>query len=144
MPIYQNEQPSFRVVTCFLMRDEKILILKRSNKVGTFRGKWAALSGFVESYPQHQALTEIHEETRLEKADIELVKAGIPFEVEDEENSVTWVIHPYLYQVVSQKEICIDEEHFEFEWIEPDALSKYDTVPGLEEALARVTEVDEE
>jgi 8-oxo-dGTP pyrophosphatase MutT (NUDIX family) len=120
------------------MRDERVLVLKRSNKVGTFQGKWAAVSGFIESYPQSQSLLEIKEETGLESSDVELLRAGLPFEVEDEENNVLWVIHPYLYKVKSQKDIRIDSEHFEYEWIDPVDLSKYDTVPGLQEALERV------
>lgn len=138
MTISFGQQQSFRVVTCFLMRDGLILILRRSNKVGTFQGKWAAVSGFIESYPQSQSLLEIKEETGLEFSDVELARAGLPFEIDDEDNGVLWVIHPYLYNVISQNDIMIDAEHFEYEWIRPESLSKYDTVPGLQEALERV------
>ena len=138
-----DNKPTFRVVTCFLMLDEKILILRRSNKEGTYQGKWAAVSGFVESYPQYQSLTEIKEETGLEATDIELVKVGLPFEIEDKQYNAVWVIHPYLYKVISQNEIVIDDEHFEYKWILPSALSLYDTVPGLQAAYERVVEENE-
>jgi len=118
--------------------------LRRSDKAGTFQGKWAAVSGFIESYPQSQSVLEINEETGLEAADVELVRAALPFEVDDEDNNVLWVIHPYLYKVISQKEISIDFEHFEYEWIEPKNLSRYDTVLGLQEALNRVLDEEEE
>ena len=143
MTISFGRQHSFRVVTCFLMRDGRILMLRRSNSVGTFQGKWAAVSGFIESYPQTQSLLEIREETGLEASDVELARVGLPFEVDDEDNDVLWVIHPYLYNVVSQKDIEIDSEHFEYEWIEPRDMSKYDTVPGLQEALERVMHDEE-
>jgi hypothetical protein len=52
--------------------------------------------------------------------------------------TVTTFLYPYLYNVISQNDIMIDAEHFEYEWIRPESLSKYDTVPGLQEALERV------
>ena len=129
---------TFRVVTCFLMRGARILLLRRSNKVGTFKGKWAGVSGFIESLPDKQGLLEIQEETGLDASEVKLLATGLPFEIEDDQNGVTWVIHPYLYEVKGDKPISIDWEHFEYKWVEPGELSAFDTVPGLQEALARV------
>jgi len=36
------------VVTSFLEYDNKILILRRSQAVGTYQGKWAGVSGYIE------------------------------------------------------------------------------------------------
>ena len=138
MPTASGLPQSFHVVTCFLMKDDRILILKRSQKVGTFKGKWAGVSGFIETLPESQSLLEIYEETGLTTSDIALVKAGLPFEVEDTQNNILWAIHPYLYKVTGQRPISIDWEHFEYKWIKPDELSGFDTVPGLQEALERV------
>ena len=126
------------VVTCFLKHNLQILILRRSHNVGSFRGKWAGVSGFIESTPDEQAFTEIAEETRLSRNDVELVKKGLPLEVEGEGRM--WVVHPYLFNVIEKDKIETDWEHNELKWIGPREIDNYDTVPMLKEALAEVYE----
>ena len=126
------------VVTCFLKHDSQILILRRSHNVGSFRGKWAGVSGFIESTPDEQAFTEIAEETRLSRDDVELVKRGLPLEVEGEGRR--WMVHPYLFNITEKDKIETDWEHNELKWIEPREIDNYDTVPMLKEALAEVYE----
>ena len=53
------------VVTCFLTHRGRILLLKRSDRVGSYRGRWAGVSGYMETEPDAQALVEIFEETGL-------------------------------------------------------------------------------
>ena len=50
-----------QVVTCILEHDGKILLLKRSNQVGTYRGLWGGVAGYVEELedPYDTALKEI-------------------------------------------------------------------------------------
>jgi hypothetical protein len=53
------------VVTCFLERDsdKKIALLRRSQMVGTYKGRWAGVSGYIEkeNTPLKQAFEEIRE-----------------------------------------------------------------------------------
>jgi len=37
-----------KIVTCFLIRDDKILILKRSKNVKTMKNLWGGISGIIE------------------------------------------------------------------------------------------------
>jgi len=83
-----------KVVTCFLESDKEILILRRSGQVGTYRGRWAGVSGYIEKSADEQALVEIEEEAGLHREDLELVKQGEPLAVEDEKLGVRWVVHP--------------------------------------------------
>ena len=126
------------VVTCFLQFQGKILILRRSEKVGTYRGRWAGVSGYVEKSPDEQALTEIEEETGLGKEDVKLVRRGEPLEVIDAEIGKRWVIHPYLFQITDPSKVKIDWEHKESRWIDPEDIGEYETVPGLKETWERV------
>ena len=126
------------VVTCFLKHNSQILILRRSHNVGSFRGKWAGVSGFIESTPDEQAFTEIAEETRLSRDDVELVKKGLPLGVEGEGRR--WIVHPYLFNITEKDKIEMDWEHNELKWIEPREIDNYDTVPMLKDALAEVYE----
>jgi len=127
-----------KVVTCFLESGGEILILRRSGEVGSYRGRWAGVSGYIETTADEQALTEIEEETGLARGDVELLKKGKPLAVEDEGLGIRWVVHPYLFRIKDRGKIRIDWEHKEARWIKPEDVERYQTVPKLKEALSRV------
>ena len=126
------------VVTCFLEHGRKILILRRSSRVGTYRRSWAGVSGYIETNDIDQAFTEISEETELYKKDLKLIKQGKPLEVIDKNLNRKWIVHPFLFHVRAPEKIKTDWEHTEIKWIKPGELKKYETVPGLAKALSRV------
>lgn len=134
------------VVTCFLLRTgpdghDEVLILRRSGRVGTYRGRWAGVSGYLEGAPsmaEEQARREVREETGLTAADVELLKAGRHFTFEDPDLDTRWTVHPFLFRVRPRAAIAIDWEHTETRWVRPGTLGRYRTVPRLREALARV------
>jgi len=130
--------PEKQVVTCFLESSGEILLLRRSEQVGSYQGRWAGVSGYIETTPDEQALTEIAEETSLSGEDLKLVKRGKPLPVKDEKLGVKWVVHPYLFHIKDRDKIKIDWEHKEVRWIKPEELDTYPTVPKLKETLARV------
>ena len=132
------------VVTCFLEYDKKIPLFRRSERVGTYRGRWAGISGYIEEgkTPYEQALEEIREETGLSEEDIELLKEGETLEAIDEELGRRWVVHPYRFQVIRPEKIVIDWEHSELRWIDPEDISRYETVPKLLETWQRVSKYE--
>jgi len=133
-----NTMEEKHVVTCFLEHGGKILILRRSGRVSTYRRSWAGVSGYIETNADEQAFTEISEETELYKNDLKLVKKGKPLEVIDKDLNRRWIVHPFLFHVRSPEKIRTDWEHTEVKWIKPGELKKYETVPGLAKALTRV------
>jgi PncC family amidohydrolase len=126
------------VVTCFLEHGGKILLLRRSAKVGTYRRRWAGVSGYLETNDVEQAYTEIREETELFENDVKLVRKGEPVEIIDRDLNRKWIVHPFLFHVKDPDKIKIDWEHTEIRWIRPSEMKRYHTVPGLKEALDRV------
>lgn len=134
-----SDLPEKHVVSCFLECNGRILLLRRSGLVGTFRGRWAGVSGYIETTADEQALVEIEEETGLCRGEAKLVKKGSPLKVEGE--NVRWVIYPFLFQVKDKDKVRIDWEHSEKRWITPEEIDDYQTVPGLKEALARVYKI---
>jgi len=130
--------PERKVVTCFLESDNEILILRRSGQVGTYQGKWAGVSGYLEKTADEQALIELEEETGLSREDVKLIKRGKPLPVKDEKLGVKWLVHPYLFHIEDRSKIRIDWEHKEARWIKPEEIDNYETVPMLKEALAQV------
>ena len=151
LPCHNRAVKEINVVTCFLLRSgphgrDEVLILRRSGRVRTYRGRWAGVSGYLEGAPQtagppspeEQARREIQEETGLTTADAELVRAGDPLTFEDPDLETRWTVHPFLFRVRPGATIAIDWEHTEARWVRPSALGRYRTVPRLREALARV------
>lgn len=126
------------VVTCFLEHGNRILILRRSHKVSTYKRNWAGVSGYMETNDLEQAFTEISEETELYRNDLKLTKRGKPLEVIDRSLNRKWIVHPFLFHVKAPEKIKTDWEHTEMKWIKPEELGKYKTVPGLKEALNSV------
>ena len=129
-----------RVVTCFLEHGGEISLLRRSQRVGTYKGRWAGVSGYIEegNTPYAQALEEIREETGLSQHAVHLVKEGDPLEVVDEEMERKWIVHPFRFRVTVPGTIRIDWEHTEMKWVDPEDIAKYETVPKLMETWARV------
>lgn len=136
----QQEMGEFQnVVTVFLTHGSKILVLKRSREVGTYKGHWAGVSGYLESEdPLKQAYTEMAEEVGLSKQDVTLVKAGNPLEIVDDAQNRSWRVHPFLFSVHEPDKIRLDWENIAMRWILPEEIDQLKTVPALKETLARV------
>jgi nicotinamide-nucleotide amidase len=126
------------VVTCFLQHKDKILILRRSQEVGSYKGKWAGVSGYMETSDLKQAYTEMKEEVGLDKNDIDLRTKGAPLQVVDDKLRWKWVVHPFLFHVKIPEKIKVNREHDEIKWIKPEELTNYETVPRLKDAFDRV------
>ena len=125
-----------KVVTSFLRNRGEVLLLRRSEKVGSYQGRWGAVSGHLEDTPEHTALQEIAEETGLEDA-VSLVRKGVPFSVEDENLSTRWVIFPFLFDC-AHRDLRLDWETTEAAWVSPTRILYYDTVPQLWKSYAQV------
>ncbi len=137
------------VVTCFLLRRgaqrgkegiDEVLLLRRSGRVGTYRGRWAGVSGYVEAGvgALEQAYREMEEEVGLGRDDVRPLAEGEPLIVVDEAIDRRWTVHPFLFEVLRPDSVRLDWEHTESRWVRPEEVPGLKTVPGLAEALARV------
>jgi 8-oxo-dGTP diphosphatase len=138
-----SEQQSLRptpVVTNFLIRTDRnepqILIVRRSQRVGSYNARWAGISGFIEAdvTADEQAYTEIREETSLKRDQVRMLRRGTVIEHKDAAIGRDWYIHPYLFEALTPDAIHLDWEAEEMRWILPSELKDYDTVPKLVEA----------
>ncbi len=132
------------VVTCILEYNGKILILKRSNKVLTYRGLWGGVAGYVENNenPYETAVKEIKEEAGIEKDYIKLSKEINPVKFIDlyDNKKYDWKIYPFLFTITKKVKVKIDWEHSEFRWILPSEIKNYNTVPHLKEIVSKIFE----
>ena len=127
-----------QVVTCFLESNGEILLLRRSEQVGSYRGKWAGVSGHVDKTADEQVLVEIAEEIGLSGEELKFIKRGKPLLVNDDKLDIKWGVHPYLFHIRGRDKIRIDWEHKKVRWVAPKDMDNYPTVPMLKETLARV------
>jgi len=124
------------VVTAFLRHAGEVLLVCRSERVGSYRGRWAAVSGYLEEQTAlAQALREIEEETGIDRSRLRLVAAGEPLAVDDEALGRHWVVHPFLFDLAVRPPIRLDWEHSAYRWVRPVALADLPTVPRLADAL---------
>ncbi len=124
------------VVTCFLRRGGRVLVLKRSMEVRTNKGRWAGVSGYVEpgETPRETAYKELEEEVTARRDQVRLVREAPPLTFLDDEHDTTWVVHPFLFDDLGVS-IELDWEHTEYAWIEPRQMGSLDVVGGLKRTL---------
>jgi len=119
------------VVTCFLRNGGAVLLLCRSDAVGSYRGRWGAVAGHAEGDPEGAAREEIREEAGLDPdADVTLVRRGEPFKVVDDSRGTRWEVHPYLFDCRT-REVTTNCETDRHEWVAPTAIRHRETVPDL-------------
>jgi len=129
---------STNIVTSFIKNDGKILILKRSDKVKTMKCLWAGVSGIIEkndTTPLERAKIEIFEEAGINEKEIELLKSIEQIRIEAAQyKNHEWNIFPFLFKT-KNLEIKLNWENSDFNWIEPNEIKNYETVPKLEKIL---------
>jgi len=154
------------VVTCFLRNRGEVLLLRRSDAVGSYAGRWGAVAGHVEPDPGDErderekrgqggkrggdadggppdsaavnAAThrEIDEETGLLHA-VTRVRAGEPFPVADADLGTRWVVHPHLFDCESRA-VEPNAETTGIAWVHPTEIRRRETVPDLWRSYERV------
>ena len=88
------------VVTAFLRYRGRVLLVRRSGRVGSYQGRWSAISGYLEDPdPLQQALREIREETGLDTEVLRLRARAEPLEVPAPELGICWMVHPFLFEL---------------------------------------------
>ncbi|MDS0299897.1 NUDIX domain-containing protein [Halogeometricum sp. S1BR25-6] len=126
------------VVTCFVRNRGEVLLTRRSERAGTYTGRWAGVSGYVEEEnekAEFDARRELREEIGLGGASLRLVRIGETLAVDDEEGS--FVVHPFLFESTT-REVRPNEELAAVEWADPTAIRDRETVPRLWETWRRV------
>ncbi len=128
---------STKIVTSFIKDNEKLLILKRSDKVKSMKGLWAGISGIIEKNedPLKRARIEIFEEVGITEDMITLVRSAEEMRVNSPQyKNHEWEIFPFLFEAKNPI-IKLNWENSEFKWINVEELENYDTVPSLQKVL---------
>ncbi len=120
------------VVSAFLRNRGRYLVVRRSDRVGSFQGRWSAISGYVEGdeEPRARAAQEIREETDMKGARFR--RDAEP--VITRHGSTAFIVHPFLFDAPTRR-VRLDWENVEDRWITPEELNGLSTVPRLELVL---------
>ena len=128
---------STKIVTSFIRDNEKLLILKRSDKEKSMKGLWAGISGIIEKNeePLKRAKIEIFEEVGITEELITLVKTSEVMRINSPQyENHEWEIFPFLFEAKNPT-IKLNWENSEFKWINIEELENYETVPSLQKVL---------
>jgi len=125
------------VLTCFLKYKDKILLLKRSQKVGDYKGKWHGIGGYYDELKPLEEIVkkEIKEELGIGSKNIRSFKIAKTYRFKDKKINKTWFVHPVLIELKNKPKIKLDWEHQKYQWIKPEELKKFDFVPNLDKLL---------
>ncbi len=127
------------VASIFLRHEGSILLLKRSQEVSSYPGKWGTVAGHIEATenPLETVSREITEETELTPDEWSLERTGEQFVVKDATLDVEWQIQPVLVST-THRNISPNWETAEYAWVSPEAIHNRETVPDLWKTYDRV------
>ena len=129
-----------KIVTTFLKNSDKILLLKRSQKVKSMKNLWAGISGIIEGdeKPLNRAKIEVYEEVGMEESNIKLIKEGDVILIESPQyENHQWEVYPFLFSC-HNRDIKLNWENSDSKWISVNELNEFTTVPSLDKVLTRL------
>ena len=129
-----------KIVTTFLTNSDKILLLKRSQKVKSMKNLWAGISGIIEGdeKPVKRAKIEVYEEVGIDESNIKLIKEGDVILIESPQyENHQWEVYPFLFSC-DNREIKLNWENSDSKWIDVNELKEFTTVPSLDKVLTRL------
>lgn len=124
------------VINCVLKYKDKILLLQRSGKSNFYPNYWSGISGFLDDNKslKEKVEEELREEVGINKNRIKKINLGRVFDQEAPKYQKTWIVHPVLVEVSTDK-LKTDWESRSFRWLKLNDTKKLKLLPGFEEVL---------
>ena len=128
------------VITVFVKYEDEILLLKRSDKVRVYQGKWNAVAGYLDELKpiNEKVLEEIKEELGIVRYSVLLFRIGKSYKFTDFEVNKTWIVFPILVELKYKPDIKLDWEHTEYRWIKPEELREFNVVSDLDKSWENI------
>ena len=126
------------VLNVFVVFKGEILLLKRSDKVGSYRGFWNVVGGYIDEPVsiEEKVFEELSEELGITSNQVACLAFADRFSVLDDDIPKEWLVHPVLVELKEKIEPVLDWEHTDFVWTTPSQFSEYRLVKGFEDAFA--------
>ncbi len=127
------------VLGIIIFQDE-LLLMKRSNKVGSFVGNWHVVAGHFDEIisAENKLMEEVAEEAGYEGSDFEEI---IKFEniFTKQTTAPDWLIIPFRLKLKSKQAPKLNWEHDEFKWLKlNDLYNEQGLIPGIKEVIIKL------
>ena len=124
------------VVNCVLRYRGKILLVKRNNDMHFYPGYYNGISGFLDDHKslEEKVIEELREEIGITKKEIKRIRTGGVFDQDEPKYKKTWIVHPVLVDVATDK-IKLDWEAEKYRWVKPLDAGKLKLLPGFDKVL---------
>lgn len=128
------------VINCVLKYGDKILVVQRSKELNFYPGYWNGISGFLDDQRslEEKVKDELSEELGVSASKIKRIRLGEIFDQEAPKYKKTWIVHPVLVEVATDK-IKLDWEARSYRWIKLNEAKKLKLLPGFDQVLERLS-----
>lgn len=130
------------VVNVIAVKDDKILLVKRSGHLRIYPGAWSTIDGFLDDSQsiEGKALEELWEEAGIKKEDVADLTRGKPYIVEAPQYNKTWLVVPVM-AVLKTDKIRISDEASAAGWFTHDELPGLDLLPNKMDAFKQFLDI---
>ncbi|MBI2099697.1 adenylyltransferase/cytidyltransferase family protein [Candidatus Uhrbacteria bacterium] len=127
------------VINCVVMCGKKILLVRRNKNLNFYPGCWNGISGFLDDgcSLEEKVYSELAEEIGVPNDAVVSILPGAIFDQEAPEYEKTWVVHPVLVQVCSDR-IVLGGEAETYRWVTLEKAKTLNLLPGFRTVLQKL------
>jgi len=130
------------VINCVVYYQGKILLVQRSKNLNFYPNYWNGVSGFLDDKKSlvQKAEEELKEELGIAKKQIKSLTMGEIFHQEAPKYKKTWIVHPILVEMKSDK-IKLNWETQDCKWTRLKDAKRMKLMPGFEKVLEKISKI---
>jgi len=124
------------VINCVVRFKNSILLVQRSEKVNFYPGYWNGISGFLDDAKgmEEKVKEELKEELDISSDQIKEIQAGRIFHQDEPKYKKTWIVHPVLVDVDTDR-VCLNGEGKTYQWVKYGDMKDFCLLPGFDKVL---------
>jgi hypothetical protein len=128
------------VINCVLEYKDKYLGVQRNSDLNFYPNYWNGISGFLDDQKslKEKVLEELEEELNISKENIENIKLGEIFNQEESKYKKTWIVHPVLVKIKTNK-INLNWEAINYKWATLQEINELKLLPGFKKVLENLS-----
>jgi isopentenyldiphosphate isomerase len=134
-----DRSPSILFVACVITCQDKVLILKRSSKVSTYKGKWNVIAGYYDEIvtAKDKVTEEVEGEAGITPKDFGSLNI-LPIIQVKHPSGRLWNVVPALINLSEQIAPVLNWENTDYQWVTKSELSSIDMVPGMPQIINQI------
>lgn len=128
------------VINCVVKYQNRFLVVQRSKELNFYPGYWNGISGFLDDKQslEQKVINELMEELGIARKNVRNVRLGEIFHQEAPEYKKTWIVHPVLVDVSTDR-IKLDWEARNYQWIKLNEVKRLKLLPGFDKVLEKLS-----